>query len=153
MRPATGRKRIGRVSKLHGLQSADRQRFLALLSQGVPQTWACKAIGISYESLRNWRARAELDEEPFADFIKDVEQAQARFVGSHLLILNALAMGWPLPDRRREACDAELLKWQLERLFPRDFGRQRRFERTLGDEGRAPVVIVESSALGGASGV
>jgi len=111
-------------SKLSRLSPEDKAKLCALLRIGTPQKWACRAIGLTYDTLTNYRKRAARGEEPYRSFIRDVEQAQAGYVIERLRVLNADAIGTPLTCGR-ERGDNRALKWLLDRLFPKDFGWRR----------------------------
>ena len=140
-------RRRGRPSRLSELSDDDKARLLDLLRRGAPKTWACRAIGVCGETLENYRRRAKKGEEPFRSFVRDVDQAQAVFVNRLLRVLDADAVGAPLTEDRERGNSASI-KWLLERLFPKDFGRLRRVEST-GREGgplRCRVEVIQRQA-------
>jgi len=118
---------------------------LQLLRSGAPQTWACKAIQISPETLESYRERAATKEEPFASFVREAEQAEAEYVLSRLRVLDADGVGAPTGDKRERGNGD--VKWLLERLHPKDFALVTRNEVT-GKDGapfeppRAGVIIM-----------
>ncbi len=118
-------------TKLSLMTAADKERFLTLLRQGMPQNWACRSIRFSYRTLADYRDRAEKGEEPFATFIADVEQAQSEYVLPMIQALGTDAMGLPTgPKRERGNGD---IKWILERFFPKDFAPIQKSEITGKD--------------------
>jgi len=126
-------RRRGRPDKLTMLSAEERARFLAVLRLGCPQTVACRLIGISYETLRLWRTRAESapDAEPYASFIGEVEQAEAQCCCEAVVILNAVARGERLAHalpRYELRPDWRAIAWWLERRFPKKWGPTRRVE-------------------------
>ena len=130
------RAKRGRPSKLAMVSATEKAAFLALLRAGSPQSWACRHIRLSYQTLTNYRERAAAGEEPYAEFIREVEQAQAQFVVERLRVLDADATGAPLLGGRERGNGD--IKWILERLHPKDFALTTRAEVT-GKDG-APLV-------------
>jgi hypothetical protein len=124
--------------------------LLKLLRAGTPKSWACRAIGVSRTTLENYFARAAEKVEPYRSFIRDVEQAQAGYVNQCLRVLDADAMGAPLSGGRERGNGD--LKWILERLYPKDFGRRRRIEPAAADRspqghGVPRVVIIPAKEV------
>lgn len=134
----------GRPSKLSMLNVEAKAQLLALLRTGMPQSWACRALGLTYDTLWRYRRRAAAGEEPYATFILDVDQARAGYVIERLRALDADGIGAPVGvDRGRG--DNRSLMWLLERLFPQDFRLQRRTEHA-GKDGapleQAPARVI-----------
>lgn len=130
-------KPVGRPPKLAGMTEEDKTRFLTLLRAGSPQNWACKAIGFTYETLENYRTRAADGEEPYVEFIREVDRAQAGYVIERLRVLDADAIGAPTGEKRERGNGD--IKWVLERLFPKDFAPISKQEVT-GKDG-APLAL------------
>ena len=124
-------KPVGRPPKLDGMTEEDKAKFLTLLRAGSPQNWACKAIGFTYKTLENYRERAANGEEPFAEFIREVDKAQAGYVIERLRVLDADAIGAPTGEKRERGNGD--IKWVLERLFPKDFAPIQKNEHTAKD--------------------
>src|SRR5207248_765075 len=127
----------GQPPKLAGMTEDDKTRFLALLRAGSPQNWACKAIGFSVDTLTNYRERAANSEEPYVEFIREVDRAQAGYVIERLRVLDADAIGAPTGEKRERGNGD--IKWVLERLFPKDFAPLQKNEHT-GKDG-APLTL------------
>jgi len=120
------------------LRKADKERFLQLLRNGTPMTFACRAIRMTPQTMANYKARAAQEEQPYAAFLLDVEQAQAEYVIGRLRVLDADAIGAPTGDKR-ERGDGRSLTWLLERLHPKEFSPTTKAEVT-GKDG-APLVV------------
>jgi len=142
------RGKVGRPTKLSKISADERARLLALLRVGTPKSWACRAIGLSPQTLELYRQRADRGETPFLEFIRDVDQAQAIYVNRCLRILDADAIGAPLTDGRERGNGH--LKWILERLFPADFGWRRTLAHRTNADSRAaqrpPRLVILSAA-------
>jgi len=111
---------IGRPSKLSMLSDADRATFMERLRNGCPQAWACRSIRMSTATLANYRARAAQGDEPYLQFVLDMEQASAAYVCERLRIIDSAGIGVSTGKRRGRG-DYRAIAWLLERLFPRDF--------------------------------
>jgi len=123
------------------LRKDDKLKFLQLLRNGSPQSWACKAIGLTYQTLENYRDRAAAHEEPFFSFIREVNMAQAGYVNERLRVLDADAIGAPLTNGRERGNGD--IKWILERLHPKDFAPTQKNEHTGKDGAPLGVPVVE----------
>ena len=143
----------GRRSKLSLLSDADKARFLAVLRAGSPQSVACRMISVSYETLRNWRARAAAapPQEPYASFIKEVERVEALCHVEMVVRLNAIARGVRLDGSRMpsdQRPDWRAIAWWLMRRFPKQWGDYRRVELRMAagesDERLSPREAAES---------
>ena len=58
--------KAGRPSRLSMLRKADKERFLQLLRNGTPMTFACRAIRMTPQTMANYKARAAQEEQPYA---------------------------------------------------------------------------------------
>src|SRR6478752_7246849 len=101
---------MGRHSKIEELSDEAKKRVVALLRNGSPQNWACREIGISYDTLLNWRKLAKEGDARYVDFIADVEQAEATYACESLAIISSAGKE-----------DWKARAWMLEKLHPKDF--------------------------------
>lgn len=112
-------------------------RLVDAISQGASYRVACDYAGISYQTLLNWRKRAQKkereDDERFLELFDHMEQVR----GEAAVVL----LG-----RIEEAADRHwrAAAWKLERLFPDSYGRQRSVgARETETSSHAPAQPVE----------
>ena len=123
---------MGRPDKIAKFTAAEKAKFLQLLRNGSPKKWACLALGITEQTLENYRARAAAGEEPYASFIRDADEAQAGYVIERLRVIDADGIGAPT-GTKRERGDYRAIAWILERLHPKDFAAVQKQEVTGKD--------------------
>ncbi len=91
-----------------------RKRILAALQRGATYELAANYAGISYDTLNNWRKKADENEEPFLELFKDIKKVEG-----------AAAVSW-LDKIDTAATDGnwQAAAWKLERRYPHQYGRQ-----------------------------
>jgi hypothetical protein len=92
--------------------------MVAGVKKGLTLRLCCMAAGISTTSLHEWRERAKEGEQPFADFAKALEQAEADHAASLLTVIADMATG-----AKSEAIKVDSAKWLLAQRHPHDYGR------------------------------
>lgn len=103
-------KKVGRPSKL----TPDvTKRFLDAVRLGSPYELACKYAGITYDTLINWRKRAENNEQDYSQFFESLSLAEGQAV-----------IQWLAQIEKHSQADAKWAAWKLERRYPNEFGRQ-----------------------------
>jgi hypothetical protein len=92
-----------------------KERFLALIRDGVPRAQAALGCGFSYDTLYGWVRQGFVPDarEPYASFARDLYEAEVELMRALLVELKAA-------DGKT---DNRALEWLLERRFPRAFGR------------------------------
>jgi len=142
------------------------ERKAALLSYvraGAPLEVACRVIGITPQTLRNWRARAaaEPPEEPYASFIEELEQVEALTECEAVKAIYRIGCGMlaGATDRHGNALctyeqppDWRAFAWWLARRFPKRWGHLVTIERDPRDWGfvviaRSPIEARAATAL------
>jgi hypothetical protein len=143
---------VARPSKIEQISAADRQLFFAALKVGTPMLHACRLIGISDETLSQWRKHAAEGDERYVDFIADVERHEGRYVYETMQVIDVDGKGLP-PGMVtiaggekvvRERGDWKALAWKLEKLHPKSFAQVTKQEVT-GKDGGAIVVQGEAT--------
>lgn len=143
---------MGRPSKIDHITATDRQLFFAALKVGTPMRHACRLIGISDETLSQWRKSAAEGDERYIDFIAEVERHEGRYVYETMQIIDVDGKGLPPGSVTiaggekvaRERGDWKALAWKLEKLHPKDFAQVTKQEVT-GKDGGAIVVQGEQT--------
>lgn len=89
------------------------ERVKLLMAAGAPMTIACESLGVSYNTLAEWKKPHMRDIEPFASFVRACEQAKAAHAIGCITRITRAAKGgvWQ--------ADA----WLLERRYPEHYGR------------------------------
>ena len=142
---------MGRRSKLEEFTDKDRATLLNSLRAGNFRSTACAAVGISTQTLKNWEERAHAGEEPFADFIADLEQVEAL---AEVETANVIAMcargevpkdkdGNVIPEADRPLRDWKAAAFLLERRGARRWAPTLKSELT-GKDGE-PLIPPEPS--------
>ena len=137
---------MGRRSKLEEFSEREKATLLKLLRLGNFRVTACAAVGITEDTLRNWQERARAGEEPFADFVDEVERAEAL---AEIDTVNVIAMcargevpknkdGKVIPEDKRPFKDWRAAAFILERRGARRWAPTQRNEVT-GKEGETLV--------------
>jgi hypothetical protein len=93
------------------------------ITAGVSIEAAAEAEGVARATVYNWRDRGHAGEQPFVDFVVDLEKAQGRIEAR--LTLN-------ITQRAKD--DWRAGAWYLERRRAERFGEQGKLERKLEDE-------------------
>lgn len=102
-------KKTGRPSKL---TPEVTERFLMAIKLGAPYELACNYAGISYNTLLNWKGRAEPE---FIEFFQELTRAEGAAVVQWLAVLE-----------KHGAATGQWAAWKLERRYPETFGRRDR---------------------------
>jgi hypothetical protein len=89
-------------------------RICEALRLGMPYKQAALYGGVSYQTLLNWRKRADEGDSGFIEFVEAMSQAEAQGMLSLLLLIRAAA---EQPRNWRAAA------WILERRWPETWGR------------------------------
>ena len=116
---------MGRPSQL---KDPARAGILTAIQNGAPFCDAARAVGISYDTFRSWRAQGRKDRaagklSAFSSFLADVEKAHAAFVTEGVEQIKAhAAKSW------------QARAWLLERRRPKEFADNRYELRRLGNE-------------------
>lgn len=89
-------------------------RFLALIADGVPRAYACRACGFAYRTLYGWVRQGLTPDapEPYASFARKLYEVEVELMRKWL---TRLAMGDVETDNKA-------LAWLLEKRFPKAFG-------------------------------
>lgn len=123
--------RTGRPTKLTPAVKAEVCDAIRL---GVPYEHAARAAGIADNTLRSWRERGEAGEQPFADFLRDVNRAESEGLVSWL--------------RRIDTEDSwQRFAWKAERRFPHLFALRQRLEHTGADGGPIKTENTDTPAV------
>jgi len=136
---------MGRRSKLEEFSDGEKATLLKLLRVGNFRVTACAAVGITQQTLRNWQERARAGEEKFAEFMDEVERAEAQ---AEIDTVNVIAMcargelpkdkdGNVIPKDVRTFRDWKAAAFILERRGARRWAPMQR--KVTGKGGEAPV--------------
>lgn len=124
----------------------------AAIRRGMYAVRACALVGVSKTSFYAWKTRGDAGEEPYADFLAAVTQAEAEFQEASLECIAAAAKPLVAEDGKLVAAgDWRALSWVMERRFPDDYGKRVRQDVTvqavpevvLSDPSRVPSGVVE----------
>lgn len=137
---------MARRSRLEEFTDKERATLLNSLRAGNFRTTACAAVGISTQTLRNWVDRARAGEEPYADFVADLEQVEAL---AEVETANVIAMcargevpkdkdGNVIPEEERPFRDWKAAAFLLERRGARRWAPTLKSELT-GKDGEALI--------------
>ena len=92
-------------------------RFYEAIRYGSKIRAACQYAGISTPTFYLWKRRANRGEEPYATFIRGVEQAKGEFIVRNLQAVHA-----------HTAIDWKAAAWLLERSYPEDYAMRQYIE-------------------------
>lgn len=97
------------------------------LNAGCFKKHAANAAQVSERTLHNWLERGAAGEEPYATFADDVETAIAKDALRNQAVISQAAVGKAKGDWKAAA-------WNLERKFPRLYGRAAELEQLIPQE-------------------
>ena len=114
---------MARRSLLEQFTDREKATLLNYLRAGSFRVTACAAVGISSDTLRNWEKRGHAGEEPFAEFMAEVERVEAL---AEVETVNVIAMcargevpkdkdGNVIPEEQRPFKDWKAAAFILER--------------------------------------
>jgi len=91
------------------------EKFLNLIRDGVPRSYACLGCGFSYRTLYGWVRQGLLPEarEPYRSFAEGLYTEEVELLRRWMIALGSA-------DNER---DNKALQWLLERRFPKAFGK------------------------------
>ncbi len=91
-------------------------RFLALIRDGVPRSYAALGCGFSYRTLYGWVRQGLVPgaREPYKTFARDLYRVEVEVLRDWLVRLNQADI----------ETDNRALVWLLERRFPKAFGKE-----------------------------
>ena len=92
-------------------------RFYEAVRYGSKIKHACQYAGINVSTYYTWRRRALKGEEPYATFLRGIEQAQGEFVARNLEAIHA-----------HTAIDWKAAAWLLERSYPEEYAMRQYVE-------------------------
>lgn len=92
-------------------------RFYEAVRYGSKIKHACQYAGINVSTYYTWRRRALKGEEPYATFLRGIEQAQGEFVTRNLEAIHA-----------HTAIDWKAAAWLLERSYPEQYAMRQYVE-------------------------
>lgn len=113
----------------------NQERFIRAIKLGCDYTDCCNLIGISTETWRKWRVRANEGTEPYRGFVAAVNVAEAEGSEARMACIHAHAG----EDWRAAA-------WVQERRFPERYGKQR-VEVTGIDGGAIKIMDASQAAM------
>lgn len=93
-----------------------KAKFLALIADGVPRSYACRACGFAYRTLYGW-VRLGLEQgarEPYVSFTRELYEVETELMRTWLVKL----------ARGDIETDNKALAWLLEKRFPKAFGAE-----------------------------
>lgn len=127
------------------------ERIVTLTRAGAYFEHACAAAGVSDDAARGWKKRGleNPDEEPYASFALELQQAQAEYAVQNQVVISSAAKGrtkrvitdqqgkkHTIPGREP---DWKAAAWDLQRRFPHIYG-----DAALQEEIRTILAIVRS---------
>ena len=98
--------------KIMKFGNEEKAKLLDLLSQGIPITNACEAIGITTQTYYQHRTKDEA-------FRKAIAKVRATGISTKLAKMNEMA---------EKSNSWQAIAWQLERMYPEEFGKVNRME-------------------------
>lgn len=101
-----------------------RAQIISALASGAFKKHAANAAGVTERTLNNWLRRGEEGEEPYASFVAEVDTAIARDALRNQAVISQAAVG-------KAAGDWKAAAWNLERKFPRLYGRAAELEQLI----------------------
>jgi hypothetical protein len=106
---------------------------------GTPQPIACEAVGLSWNTARDWNRYGRQGKEPYASvWTPAIKQAKAEYVQSRL------AKHAEIADKG----DAKAIEWELERLGGKPFWRPEwRAKVEYSGPGGGPIEVMAVAAL------
>lgn len=108
-------------------------RFVQYLQEGNYISTCCKLCGIDNSTFYEWKAKAEVGDPEYVDFVEKIAQAEAEAEQVH--VKNIL-------DKGKEGvwqCDA----WWLERKFPEKWGRRDRINVGANDDDKQIEISIK----------
>lgn len=109
----TAARKAGRPVKTH-VHPHIEARICEALRLGMPYKLAAQYGGVTYQTLLNWKKRAEEGDSGFVAFVMAMERAEAEAMLALLTLIRAAAEN---PKHWRAAA------WILERRWPETWGR------------------------------
>jgi hypothetical protein len=96
------------------LTPAIRDGIVEAVELGATWEAAAQSTGIGVSTLREWRRRGEVGEEPFVALLADLQKAEGASIARSLRVIRQAADGgqW------------QAAAWLLERRYPADYGRR-----------------------------
>lgn len=100
-------------------------RFLSLIGDGVPRSYACLGCGFAYRTLYGWVRKGLLPNavEPYASFTKRLYEVEVELMRRWLKRLDEAGVEYD-NGKPVYAVDSKALMWLLERRFPKAFGAE-----------------------------
>lgn len=103
------------------------QAIIDNLRAGCFKKHAANAAGVSDRLLRSWLERGATGEQPYAKLLEDVDEAVALDALRNQAVISQAAVGKAKGDWKAAA-------WNLERKFPRLYGRLAELEQMPREE-------------------
>ena len=99
------------------------ERFLSLIADGVPRSYACLGCGFAYRTLYGWVRKGLLPNaaEPYASFTRRLYEVEVELMRKWLKRLDEAGVEYD-NGKPVYAVDSKALMWLLERRFPKAFG-------------------------------
>lgn len=101
-----------------------QDKIISALSSGAFKKHAANAAGVGERTMNEWLRRGAEGEEPFATFAHEVDVAIARDALRNQAVISQAAVG-------KAAGDWKAAAWNLERKFPRLYGRAAELEQLI----------------------
>lgn len=112
-----------------------RERILAALRQGNYMETACTYAGVSAPTVRKWVVKGMKPNAPaeFAEFARDVAEAQASIEVRHVQTISRTALGVIDPQSGIYLLtpDWHAAAWFIERKYPERWGKRDTFKVTV----------------------
>lgn len=123
---------MGRQSTFNEHQA---NRFVDAIRTSGMVTSACRRSGLSKATVYRWLERGDTGEEPFAGFLRRVQEARA-----------------DVEDTLRDKAltDPRTATWFLERLFPNDYGMRDKVEQAAAEQVQALMDTIVGELSDGA---
>lgn len=106
----SGRYKLAYTPELH-------RKVVENLERGAYQVHAANAAGISISTLHRWVTLGRQGVEPYVTFAEDVDRARANDALRNQAVISAAAV-------RKVPGDWKAAAWNLERKFPKLYGRR-----------------------------
>ena len=104
------------------------------LRKGNYVSTCCRAVGINKSTYYNWKKKGEKGIEPYATFLKKVDEAEAEGEMAMMEIIhdNAVSGNWLSSA------------WVLERKYPNRFGKRERMELQTDNDFKLEITTAKS---------
>jgi hypothetical protein len=106
----SGRWKLAYTPELH-------KKIVEALERGAYQVHAANSAGISISTLQRWVTEGRNGVEPYVRFAEDVDRARANDALRNQAVISAAAV-------RKVPGDWKAAAWNLERKFPKLYGRR-----------------------------